>query len=67
MTVFDEINPKAVSVVMFAIVFLCILAIMVCVAFLFEKGHKKIVLILLILLAVIILAGSVFFLLWFNS
>ena len=66
MTVFDEVNPKIVSVAMFAVIFACILAIMICVAFLTETGHKKIILILMILLAVIILAGSVFFLLWFN-
>ena len=66
MTVFDRVDPKALSIVMFIIIFLCIFAIMVCIAFLFEKGHRKLLLILGIIASLAVLAGCVLFLLWFK-
>lgn len=66
MTIFNEVNPKLASVVVFIIVFLCILGIMVSIALLLEKGNHKLYLILLLITSIILLAGGIFFLLWFH-
>ncbi|MBQ7679574.1 MAG: hypothetical protein IJT34_06975 [Butyrivibrio sp.] len=65
-TVFERIDPKAVSVVMFIIAFCSIFTILLSIALLFEKGHRKILLILSLIFAVLFLAGSVFCLLWLS-
>ena len=66
MTVFNAVNPKFASVLVFIIIFFCILGIMVSIAFLLEKGHHKLYLILLLITSLLVLAGGVFFLLWFH-